>query len=316
MKIGANYLTEKVEGKTIGKFDGIYQMLIQKGYLNTLKYPGKYCDIASLELLLKMLERTGCEVDIHGLPGMLPATHSKVMLANIQWDQIPEKLWKVPSFQRISTHIGLDNQDRIANYSPKEFWQTFQDNQEKMKRILREKTGREIQFGGENQPGGFQIDPETYTPEFLSQIWEKMDFGVFDIAHGKNSAQEEGISYEGYLKRLTNTQRVKIFHVSGNMDRTGKYIDKPDKHVMMDESEFSEILETISVFSNLDLIVTEYAYQTKYAYEKEIIKEIVTLKKLVESKDVEYTKKIGLFLEKELKEKGENLEEVLEKLEK
>lgn len=143
-----------------------------------------------------------------------------------------------------------------------------------------------------------------------------MDFGVFDIAHGKNSAQEEGISYEEYLKRLTNTERVKIFHVSGNMDRTGKYIDKPDKHVMMDESEFSEILETISVFSNLDLIVTEYAYQTKYAYEKEIIMEIVTLKKLVESKDVEYTKKIGLFLEKELKEKGENLEEVLEKIEK
>lgn len=64
-------------------------------------------------------------------------------------------------------------------------------------------------FGGENQPGGYGIDLLTLTPEFISEIWAKMDFGVLDISHAKNAAKDLGITYPEYLARLTNRERVK-----------------------------------------------------------------------------------------------------------
>ena len=93
MKVGANFLTEKVEGKIQAKYNTIYQTLIQYGYLDTLKYPGKFCDTASLLLFLDFASQTHCGVDIHGLPGMLPATHDRRLIRNVGWDDLPTQLY-------------------------------------------------------------------------------------------------------------------------------------------------------------------------------------------------------------------------------
>lgn len=314
MKVGANFLTEKVDGKIQAKYSKVYQTLLEYGYLDTLKYPGKFCDTESLLLFLDFTQKMHCEIDIHGLPGMLPATHDRRLIRNVSWDELPTQLWENQSFQRISTHIGLDNVNPVSDYTEEEFEQNFQENQKEIKQHLQEKTGREIVFGGENQPGGFGIDLLTLTPEFISEIWAKMDFGVFDIAHAKNAAKDLGISYDTYLARLTNQERVKILHVSGNVDQTGKYANKPDKHVLTDVSEIEDIQKTIETFPNLDLVLSEYSYASKYAYEKEIAIEIVTLDTLVKTKNVEKTKGVLTMLEKELSEDASNLIVVLEKI--
>lgn len=314
MEIGANYLTEKRNEKTVSIFDTVYEFLIQKGYLDVLKYPGKYCDYNSLDSLLKLVEKTNCKIDMHGLPGMIPATHDKNMMSNIKWEKFSESLWKNQSFKRYSTHIGLDSTDQVSNYEKEEFEKNFQTNFENFKEKLNQKTEREIQFGGENQPGGFGIDLKTLTPEFISNIWSKMDFGVFDIAHAKSASQDLGISYEEYLKRLLFVEQVNILHIASNIDQTGKYPNKQDKHLMMAEADLEDILKTMEVFPNLDLVITEHAYNSKYSYEKEIVIEIVTLNKLIKTKDIEKAKKVMLKLEKELKENLENIEEVLEKI--
>ena len=178
MKIGANYLTEKRNEQTVSTFDKVYEILIKKGYLDVLKYPGKYCDYSSLNSLLDLARKTDCEIDMHGLPGMIPATHDKNMMNNIKWEELSDLLWKNQSFKRYSTHIGLDSIDQVLNYEKEEFETNFKTNFEKFKQKLKEMTGREIQFGGENQPGGFGIDKNTLTPEFISSIWSKMDFVV------------------------------------------------------------------------------------------------------------------------------------------
>jgi len=314
MRVGANFLTEKVEDKMQASYNKIYHTLLTYGYLDTLKYPGKFCDIESLLLFLDFTEKQHCKIDIHGLPGMLPATHDRRLIRNVGWDDLPTQLWSNPEFYRISTHIGLDNVNPVSDYTAEEFEQNFQENKKEMKQHLCEKTGREIYFGGENQPGGFGIDLATLTPEFISEIWAKMDFGVFDIAHAKNAAKDLKISYEEYLARLTNRERVKILHVSGNVDTTGKYANKPDKHILTNVSELEDIQKTIQEFPNLDLVLTEYAYASKYSYEKEIAMEIVTLHTLVKTKNVEKAKGVLTMLEKELSEDASNLIVVLEKI--
>lgn len=314
MRIGANFLTEKVEGKVEAKYNSIYRTLLTYGYLDTLKYPGKFCDTESLLLFLDFTNQTHCNIDIHGLPGMLPATHDRRMIRNVGWDDLPTQLWENPGFTRISTHIGLDNVNPVSDYTAEEFEQNFQANVREMKEHLKEKTKREILFGGENQPGGFGIDLATLTPEFISEIWAKMDFGVLDIAHAKNAAKDLGISYDEYLARLSNRERVKILHVSGNIDQTGKYANKPDKHVLTACEELEDIEKTIETFPELDLVLTEYAYASKYAYEKEIVVEVVTLATLVKTRNSEKAKGVLTMLEQELAEDASNLIVALEKI--
>lgn len=290
MNIGANYLIQKKDKKILRKYDFIYEILMKNKFLDTLKFPGKYCDIESLECFLDITTKLNCNIDIHGLPNMVPATHCSEFIKKVEFDKLPEKLWNNKRFKRFSTHIGLDGVDKVLNYTEERFKLNFKENQENIKKILKQKTKRQIDFGGENQPGGFGIDPITLTPEFISNIWQEMDFGVFDISHAKNAAKDMGISYNEYVQRLTSKDKVKILHISGNVDKTGKNTENPDKHILTDISEIQDILNTIENFKNLDLILSEYVYPTKYSIEKELIIEIVLLSTIVKFKNMQIIK--------------------------
>lgn len=118
-------------------------------------------------------------------------------------------------------------------------------------------------------------------------MWKILDFGVFDISHAKLAANDLNISYNKYLDLLTNKDKVKILHISGNVDNTGKFKNKLDKHLMMDKTEIKDIIYTIKNFKNLDLIISEFAFNSRYSFEKELKIEMKTLKMIVETLDVE-----------------------------
>lgn len=311
VNIGINYITEK--DKEINKYDNIYKFLQKKGYIDTIKFPGKYCDYTSLQNIKKFANYNNINVDIHGLPGMIPAIYSENCIQNIDWKKIKKNIYDFEKITRISTHVGLENKDKLTNYSKEIQEKNVLNNIKNLKIEMKNILGKNIDIGLENIPGGFEFDIETIKPEFVSENWSKADFGVFDITHAKLSAKDLNMTYGEYLKKLKYKEKVKILHVSGNVDETGTFSDKPDKHVLVHKSEIKDIINTIKEFKNIDLIVSEYAYNTKYNYEKEIIIEAVTLANIIKTMDERKTIMILEFLQKNLKEDLSNLKQILDK---
>ena len=85
-----------------------------------------------------------------------------------------------------------------------------------------------------------------------------------------------------------------------------------DKHVLVHKSEIEDIINTLKIFKNVDLIVSEYAFDTKYSYEKEIVIEAITLFSIVKTMDVSYAERILEILEKNLNNNISNLTDILE----
>ena len=114
-----------------------------------------------------------------------------------------------------------------------------------------------------------------------------------------------------YLKNLTSKDKVKILHISGNIDETDKYKDRIDKHVLVNKKEIKDIIKTINEFPNLDLIDTEFAFNTKYSFEKELIIEVITLNMMSRKMNEDEIYKIYDILSKKLKNDISNIEEII-----
>lgn len=298
MDIGINYITELDNPQN--RYDEIYKILIKKGYINTLKFPGKYCDYNSLKYIFNITNELGAKIDIHGIPGMFPAIHSEKCTQNIEWEKIIPQL---KNCKRISTHLGIENKDVLENYKMGTFETNFKQIKEKLN----------CEIGIENIPGGFAFDKRTLAPEFITRTWEKADFGVFDISHAKLAAKDLGMTYKEYLKRIEYKEKVKILHVSGNMTEIGERQNAPDKHVLINQQEIEDIIQLLNEFPNTDLIISEYAYNSKYSYEKEIVIESILLNKIVSNRNVEECKQILQYLEENLNDDISNLEQLFER---
>lgn len=296
MDIGINYITELNE--PYNKYDNIYKLLIENGYINTIKFPGKYCNYNTLECFLSLAKKTNAKIDIHGIPGMKPSAHCTEFIKNVDWEEWTKFL---PKCKRMSTHMGLENKDNISNYKEG----TFEKNIENLKHKMNCDS-----IGIENIPGGFEFDKETLSPEFISNSWKNVDFGVFDISHAKLAAKTLNMTYDEYLEKISNKEKVKILHISGNDDVTDKYINKPDKHVLINEIEIKDIIKTLSIFENLDLAVSEYAFNSKYTYEKELVIETITLFSIVKTRDVNISSNILKFLEENLQDDISNIQDI------
>ncbi len=277
IQIGCNYIVNQ-DGKN--RYDDLYSYLVKNNYIDILKFPGKLCNYVEFNNCLNLVNKLKIKIDLHGLPHMEPRTHSKRMLKNIEWNKLTNNLMVLNNKKRISTHIGAENNENIneATY-------ILNENIKYLKDKFYEKYNEEIKFGGENQSGGYKLPLVEISPKTISDTWNTLDFGVFDISHAKLAAIDLKISYEDYLKSLFNKEKVKILHVSGNVDQTGKFGDKVDKHLMMDKTEIKDIIKTIKEFKNLDLIISEFAFNSKYSFEKELIIEMCTLNKIVKTLD-------------------------------
>ena len=277
IQIGCNYIVSQ-DGKN--SYDNLYSYLAKNNYIDILKFPGKLCNYAEFNNCLNLAKKLNIKIDLHGLPHMEPRTHSTRMLKTVEWDKLPDNLMVLNNKKRISTHIGAEKNENIN-----ESLDILNENVKYLKNKFYEKYSEEIKFGGENQSGGYKLPLNEVSPKTISAIWNTLDFGVFDISHAKLAAIDLKISYEDYLKSLFNKEKVKILHISGNVDKTGKFEDKVDKHLMMDKTEIKDIINTIKEFKNLDLIISEFAFNSKYSFDKELIIEMCTLNKIVKTFD-------------------------------
>jgi len=253
------------------------------------------------------------KIDIHGLPGMIPAFScmGKDFIADVDWNRLSNVLQPNVPVTRISTHIGLEHKDVFSNYSLEEVKQKWMSNYQNLKNHMEEVLDRNIEIGLENIPGGFKYDEKSLTPEYVSENWNMADFGVFDITHAKLASKTLKIDFDEYLNRLNYKDKVRIFHISGNNDETGIYNEKPDKHVLLSQEEIDDIVKCKNLFSNLDLIVSEYSFESVYSIQKEIIIEAVAVNCIANDIEPQKIKEYIGYLRSELQDDICNVDEVL-----
>lgn len=301
MKVGINYLSNVKEE--------IYGILKKEGFLDILKFPGEKCTLEELNLFLACAQKYAFEIDIHGLPGMVAAIHGKSFSTHLNWDTICKDLFKQKGAEHFSTHIGLPNGDKVANYSLEELQNTLQNNMKVFKNEVKSRFHKDITIGGEMKPGGFNYDPVTLTPEFISETWDNMDFGVFDIAHVELIAKDMGISYEEYKKRLTHTNKITIIHVSENTSPL--YPENPDTHVMISEGKLRKLFVLLQEYNNIQSVLSEYTFPGYYTREKEIAVDSITLKTMLQTRNLEKTLEVYQYLKQQLQEDCSNLQEIM-----
>lgn len=312
--IGINYITELDSPRN--RYDIIYEFLIKKGYINTIKFPGKYCNYESLENAIQLCKDTNVKIDIHGFPSMIPSINSRNFLKNIEWKKLNPILLRIPDFKRISTHMGLENGDRLDRYNLEELEENWKDNIYNLNSKVQEVINDKLLIGVENLPGGFDFDIKTINTQYINDNWKMADFGVFDISHAKLSAAMLKIPYKEYLRNLGNKEKVKIIHISGNIDETNKYKNKPDKHVLINSKEIKDIIQVLNIFDNADLVVSEYGYNTKYSYFKELTIEAITISTIVRTMNFDISNNVLKYLEENLKDDTSNIVEVVNYIEK
>ena len=83
---------------------------------------------------------------------------------------------------------------------------------------------------------------------------------------------------------------------------------------MINIEEIKDIINVIKTFKNIDLVVSEYAFNTKYSTQKEIIIESITLFTIVKTLNYEYAKNILEILENKLNDDISNLSEVIKNI--
>ena len=75
--------------------------------------------------------------------------------------------------------------------------------------------------------------------------------------------------------------------------------------------EIGDILKTITTFEKLDLIVSEYSYNTRFPSKKETIIEAVTISKIITTRNKDLSIKVMKYLEENLNDDISNAEKIL-----
>ena len=97
MDIGINYLDKE--------FDKVYGILIENKFINTLKFPGKYCTLEELENCIDICKRYNIKIDIHGLPKMVSAVSSNSFIKDVQWEEISKIIKRYNKVTHISKYL-------------------------------------------------------------------------------------------------------------------------------------------------------------------------------------------------------------------
>lgn len=305
--IGINYLAGN---------DECYRILKEHNIINTIKFPGRICDYEHMEGCLKLAKELNLKIDLHGLPGMTPAFScmSDNFVSNVNWEKLKEVFKINNNINRISTHIGLEHADSFEKYSDEDVEKMWKKNHDDLEKGLEYALDKKVEIGLENIPGGFKFDTKSLTPEYISENWKLADFGVYDISHAKLGANTLKIDFDEYINRLTSLDKVKIYHISGNNDKVGLYDHKPDKHVLLSDEEIEDIIKCKKLFPNLDLIISEYSFESKYSIGKELAIESIILNAIAREENIEMIKEKLRYLEENLANDISNLEEILNQI--
>ena len=305
--IGINYLAG---------IDECYKILKKHNIINTIKFPGRVCDYEHMEACLRLAKELNLKVDLHGLPGMTPAFScmSDNFVSKVDWEKLKEVFKINNDISRISTHIGLEHADSFSNYSNEDVEKKWRKNYNDLQKGLEYALGKKVEIGLENIPGGFKFDTKSLTSEYISENWKLADFGVYDVSHAKLAAKTLKIDFNEYMTKLTNLDKVKIYHVSGNNDKVGLYDNKPDKHVLLSEEEIEDVIKCKNMIPNLDLIVSEYAFESRYSVAKEVAIESIILYLIARDEELGKIKQKLRFIEENLLDDISNLEKIISKI--
>lgn len=305
--IGINYLAG---------IDECYKILKKHNIINTIKFPGRVCDYEHMEACLRLARELNLKVDLHGLPGMTPAFScmSDNFVSKVDWEKLKDVFKINNDISRISTHIGLEHADSFSNYSNEDVEKKWRKNYNDLQKGLEYALGKKVEIGLENIPGGFKFDTKSLTSEYISENWKLADFGVYDVSHAKLAAKTLKIDFYEYMTKLTNLDKVKIYHVSGNNDKVGLYDNKPDKHVLLSEEEIEDVIKCKNMLPNLDLIVSEYAFESRYSVAKEVAIESIILYLIARDEELGKIKQKLRFLEENLLDDISNLEKIISKI--
>ena len=305
--IGINYLAG---------IDECYKILKKHNIINTIKFPGRVCDYEHMEACLRLAKELNLKVDLHGLPGMTPAFScmSDNFVSKVDWEKLKDVFKINNDISRISTHIGLEHADSFSNYSNEDVEKKWRKNYNDLQKGLEYALGKKVEIGLENIPGGFKFDTKSLTSEYISENWKLADFGVYDVSHAKLAAKTLKIDFYEYMTKLTNLDKVKIYHVSGNNDKVGLYDNKPDKHVLLSEEEIEDVIKCKNMLPNLDLIVSEYAFESRYSVAKEVAIESIILYLIARDEELGKIKQKLRFLEENLLDDISNLEKIISKI--
>ena len=244
------------------------------GFIDTLKFPGIRCNPEELEQFLMDLPQTA-QADLHGLINFRPAWNSPNIAQNANND-LNRKLLTQTHATHFSTHIGQfeGDGDPFVN---------FRKNLEDMRTLL-----PAIRLGGENvfslvNPSGKAnyMTLQSTHPDFINFMWERLDFGVFDIAHAKIAARDHKMQFSEYVRAL-NCHKVEIIHISGGMalaNFNSSNSNDVDLHFPCELQDFIELQQLLKLFPNVKFVISELAYSkgennqrvplTQEDYEKE-----------------------------------------------
>ena len=129
-----------------------------------------------------------------------------------------------------------------------------------------------IRMGGENifsmvgtSGEGRYATLQTSDPAFINEMWRRLDFAVFDIAHAKIAAKDQHMTFSSYVQALEK-EKVEIIHISRcnlNCDFDTCSSDDVDPHIPCQLEEFEELIELLPYFPNVRLVISELAYSSQ-----------------------------------------------------
>ncbi|MBR1802972.1 MAG: hypothetical protein IJ777_03285 [Clostridia bacterium] len=248
MKVGINYVSSISKGLT--------QKLVNTGVIDVLKFPGVRCNEEEKFLFLRDFP-SKAQADIHGLLHFNPAWNMpNIAQSTSQVENLP--LFTQTGAKEFSTHIAQ---------FPGEAGDPFKNFEENLKTMRKLLPG--IRLGGENvfsmvgASGEAQYTTlQTSKPAFINEMWRRLDFAVFDIAHAKIAAKDQKMTFWEYLQALEK-EKVEIIHITGsgmecNYDICTSH--DADPHTPCQLKEFEELIAVLPYFPNVRLVISELAY--------------------------------------------------------
>ena len=257
----------------------IYQVLMDTGILDGLKFPGTSTSIEESNSFITLVKSLGCKVDNHGWNGITSQLHDAHFADNMRCLKSLSQYLNLPGASDYSGHIGVSTTKLPKGFiSQMQFDDLLKENLFKLRELIFEQTGYVPHIYGEGLFSTY-VDPRTIAPAFLNHTLKSHGFEngldglVLDICHSSIAADYlskivYGTSYtfKDYLTDLDLTQ-ICIIHCSGGYNRLIKgnkcnFQDhhNMDPHLLSNMGDWRKLLFTLSQTPNVFRISNEIAY--------------------------------------------------------